>query len=481
MQDDFRLNEWLVQPQLNSISANGKTLRLEPKVMEVLICLVGRAGEVISKDSIIECVWADRFVTDEVLTTSVFELRKALGDEARNPRFIQTIPKKGYRLIAPVSFEISTSGDDDEKSSPLMRLKRWWKPLAAGMVFSLLIAVVVLKTGFVTLKEKQRAPHQVNTEAYGEYLKGRNLWNDRTEEGLNRAIAHFKRAIELDASFALAYASLADFHHLLVSHNYLRPEEGYPKAKEAAMKALELDDRLAEAHAALAISLLVYDWNWADAENHFKLSVAFDADCAQAHNLYGQYLWAAGRLDEALTEANLARQLDPSSISAHMTAGDIFFRLHRYDEAMEVYESAVRINPSYFWGHKALGHVYRKKAMMKEAEASYRKAMELSGMPSFAEVSRGLANMAKTGDARFLLNKMSFMLKQKYVRPTHIAWLYLDLGDRDRVFEWLERAYIERDSILLFIRMEESWEPLRGDQRFIDLMNRVGPGPLKPS
>lgn len=481
MQGDFRLNEWLVQPQLNSISTNSKTLRLEPKVMGVLICLAGQAGEVVSKESLIQEVWAGRFVTDEVLTTAVFELRKALGDEARNPRFIQTIPKKGYRLIAPVSFEISASGKDDEKISALVRLRRWWKPLAAGVVFSLLIAVVVLKTGSATLKEKPHAPQQVNAEAYSEYLKGRNLWNDRTEEGLKRAIAHIERAIELDASFAPAYATLADFYHLMVSHNYLRPEESYPKAKEAALKALELDDRLAEAHAALAICLLVYDWNWADAETHFKLSVALDANCAQARNLYGQYLWAAGRLDEALAEAKRARELDPASISANMTAGDIFFRLHRYDEAMAAYESAVRINPTYFWGYKAIGHVYSKKAMMREAEASYRKAMELSGMPSFAEVSRDLVNWDKTGDARFLLNKMSFMLKQKYVRPTHIAWLYLDLGDKDRAFEWLERAYLERDGMLLFLKTEEGWERLRGDQRFIDLMNLVGPGLLKPS
>ncbi len=474
MQDDFRLNEWTVQPQLNSISTDGKTIRLEPKVMEVLVFLAGRAGEVVAKESIIQQVWADRFVTDEVLTTSIFELRKALGDAARNPRFIQTIPKKGYRLIAGVSFEGPAAEDDQEKSSALALLKRWWKPLAAAMVFSLLMAVVVLKTGSVTLKEKPREPH-LNAAAYGEYIKGRDLRNDRTEEGLKRAIAHFERAIEIDASFAPAHAALADFYHLLVSHNYVRPEESYPRAKEAALKAIELDDRLAEAHAALAISLLVYDWNWADAENHFKISVALDSDCAEAHNLYGQYLWAAGRLDEALREATRARALDPLSISAKMTAGDIFFRLHRHDEALEAYESALRINPRYWLAYKAIGHAYYKKSMMKEAEAAYRKAAETSGLPSFAEASKGLLNWSKAGDARFLLNKMSLVLKQKYVRPTHIARLYLDLGDKAQAFEWLERAYLERDSILLFLRTEESWESVRSDQRFIALMNRVGP------
>jgi DNA-binding winged helix-turn-helix (wHTH) protein len=473
MQDDFHLNEWAVKPQLNSISANGKTIRLEPKVMEVLVCLAGRAGEVVSKESIIQQVWSDRFVTDEVLTTAVFQLRKALGDEARNPRFIQTISKKGYRLIATVSFERAPS-NDGEGNSALARLRRWRKPLVAAAAFGLLIAAAVLKIGLLTSKENRRAPQQ-NAEAYGEYLKGRNLQNDRTEEGLKRAIAHFERAVELDASFALAYSSLADFHHLLASHNYLRPEEGYPRAKEAALKAIELDDRSAQAHAALAISLLVYDWNWVEAESHFKKALSLDENCAQAHNLYAQYLWAAGRLDEALIEAKRARELDPASISAHMTAGDLLFRLRRYDEAMEAYQSALAVNPTYWLAYKAIGHVYHRKSMINEAEAAYRKAAELSGLPSFAQMSRGLINWSKTGDARFLLNKMSVMLKQKYVRPTHIARLYLDLGDKAQALEWLERAYLERDSILLFLKTEEGWEPISSDQRFVDLLNRIGP------
>src|SRR5215471_7362585 len=105
MPENFRVGEWLVLPQLNTISNGDAAKRIEPKIMEVLVYLASHPLEVISKEKIIQAIWGSRFVTDEVLTTAICELRKALGDEAKNPRFIQTIPKKGYRLIAPVFYE----------------------------------------------------------------------------------------------------------------------------------------------------------------------------------------------------------------------------------------------------------------------------------------------------------------------------------------------------------------------------------------
>ena len=161
MRDDFRIYEWLVQPQLNFIKSKDSAVRIEPRVMEVLVYLAKNADQVVTKERLMQTIWGARFVTEEVITTSIFELRRALGDDARNPRFIQTIPKKGYRLIAPVIFtEEQTTQDssatDRDHLLPRIESKsnehslagssRLWKAAAAGATVMMFLALIVLKT-----------------------------------------------------------------------------------------------------------------------------------------------------------------------------------------------------------------------------------------------------------------------------------------------------------------------------------------------
>lgn len=621
MEGDFRAGQWLVQPQLNIISNTEEVVKLEPKVMEVLLCLAEQAGEVISKERLIQTVWADRFVTDEVLTTAVFELRKALRDEARNPRFIQTVPKRGYRFIAPISFDTPASLSpteatlSDQKDIPPIKTSNVRWILATGALTALLILLlitfstgdwwrgikgktvvpfrsvavlpikdlsveqphntfadsitealitdlarltplrVVSRTsvmpyrnsnqsttdiaralGVDTIVEgsifragdrvritvqlidasndqhlwaesyerdgrdllalqgevariiaeeiranlalKERAIHSatrsISVEAREVYLKGRELWNRRTEEGLNKSLAQFEHATGLDPGYAEAYAGIADAYVMLVNHNHLRPEDAYPKAKAAALRAVQLDATLAESHASLGLVKLVCDWDLSGAEQEFKRAISLNPDYASARMWYSWHLWAAGHLDEALKEIRRAQELDPGSLALHLTAGDILFRLNRQDEAVEAYSKVLDINPSYMLAYKALGHCYHKKGMEREAGAAYTKAIELSGTVTFDELSKNFVWWSKSNDQRYLLNKMSVLLKQKYVRSSHIARIYLDLGERDRAFEWLERAYKERDVNLLFLRTEEGWNPIRHDPRFSNLVDRIG-------
>lgn len=615
MQGDFRAGQWLAQPKLNVISNTEETIRLEPKVMEVFVLLADRAGEVVSKEEMIRTVWADRFVTDEVLTTAIFELRKALGDEARKPRFIQTVPKRGYRLIATVSLDEHSLHSSIDASPVIESSNRRWM-LATGSLTLLLIVLlltfnksghrsglsdkiaattiksvavlpikdlsiessqnsiadsitealitdlarltplrVVSRTSVMqyrnaerpmtdiarelgvdaivegsifragdrvritvqlidaesdqhlwaesyerdsrnllalqgevahTIAEEIRAnldlkrraadsvTRSVSSEAREAYLKGRHLWNTRTEEGLSKSLEQFEHAISLDPGYAEAFAGLADAYIMLVSHNHLRPEEAYPKAKAAALRAVQLDSHLASSQTSLGLVKLVYDWDWSGAEQQFKRALALDPDYASARLGYSWLLWAAGRLDEALTEARLTRQLDPASLATYLTEGDILYRLRRYDEAITAYSKILDIDPSYMLAYKALGHCYGKKGNQKEAESAYLKSIELSGTVQFEEMSRQFLQWSRTSDPRFLLDKMSFLLKQKYVRPSHIARIYLDLGEPDRAFEWLERAYQERDTNLLFLKTDEGWERLHADPRFSSLLARIG-------
>jgi tetratricopeptide (TPR) repeat protein len=354
----------------------------------------------------------------------------------------------------------------------------------------LLIAIVILKmtvwssggakdSNAVNVKslpdEKRASARAAAAEVIEAYTTGRKFWNKRSEEDLKTAIEHFERAIRIDPNFAPAHAGLADSYIMLGAQNYLRPEESGPKAKAAALRALQLDDSLAEAHASMAFVKISYDWDWPGAEEEFKRAIALNPDYALARNWYSQYLLAAGRRDESLREIKLARELDPESIGIQMTAGAIFFRLDLYDQAIEEFRRVIERDPTNASAFKSLGYAYEKKSMFKEADEAYKIFVELSGLPSVRRFSQEFARWSKEDNAEFLLDKISFMLKQKYVRPSYIAGLYARFGEKDRAFDWLERAYRERDTNLLFIKTDDTWDSLRADPRFFSLEQRIIP------
>jgi tetratricopeptide (TPR) repeat protein len=464
--------------------------------MEVLVYLAKNADQVVTKDRLMQTIWGGRFVTEEVITTCIFELRRALGDDARNPRFIQTVPKKGYRLIAPVIFteEQTTSAAKCDQLSPrvesksnehnVARSSRWWKPAAAGATLMMFLALIVAKTTLWpslratesnVVKTVSNTRRTVSPEAIESYTKGRELWARRNEDALKKAIKQFERAIQLDPNYALPYTGLADAYITLETQNYLRREEAGPAAKAAALRALQMDDSLAEAHASVALVKLSYDWDWSGAEKEFKRAIALNPTYAMAHNWYSQYLLAAGRTDECLREITMASDLDPRSLAIRMTAGLIYARLRRYDKAAEEFRRANEIDPDNSTAMKSLGYVYEKKSMFKEAGAAYEKAATLAGMPARKRLSRDFARSSPKKDAESLLNQLSFVLNQKYVRPSYVAGIYARMGEKDQAFDWLEKAYRERDANLLFLKTDESWDSLRADPRFLSLEQRVMP------
>src|SRR5262245_36927317 len=275
MTERFNLGEWQVEPELNIITRAGREIRLEPTVMALLVCLSERAGAVVSKDELMRQVWAERCVTDGVLTTSVWELRRALGDDARNPRFIQTVSRKGYRLIAPVSMQAETNGPappaplPDSTTTAPARAIRWKKPALAS---ALALALALAFTAPLWRRDDRR---QATTEpvwqwrwegherpepaaagaaeAREAYLKGRQAWAKRTEEGVRQGLELFERAAQLAPDYAPAYAGQSDALIQLALLDVMRPGEAFPQAKAAALRAVRLDDRSVEAQASLAM------------------------------------------------------------------------------------------------------------------------------------------------------------------------------------------------------------------------------------
>ncbi|HUE81829.1 MAG TPA: protein kinase [Pyrinomonadaceae bacterium] len=314
--------------------------------------------------------------------------------------------------------------------------------------------------------------HTENAEAYQLYLNGRFYWEKRTPEGLNRAIEYFREAIARDPNYALAYAGLADSYALLgVFH--LPPGETFPKAREAALNALRIDDTLAEAHAALGHIKQQYEYDWAGAEREYKRAIELNPNYANAHHFYALYLTMMGRFDEGLAEIRRAQELEPFSLFIHANVGAVLSQARGYDEAISHLKKVLEMNPNFDHARSLLGFAYRQKGMYEEAISEYKKrAVPVSG-GSGGELGLAYALSGRRNEALKELDKLQELSKQRYVAPYNRAIIYAGLGDKDNALQWLERAYEDRSTRLVWIRLDPGLDKLRSEPRFAELLRRM--------
>lgn len=320
--------------------------------------------------------------------------------------------------------------------------------------------------------------HPVRPKAFDDYLQGRFLyWNRRTGENLNRAINHFQNAIKEDPNFAQAYVGLADCYNALgaVQVGAMPPLDARDRAEEAATKALQLDPSLAEAYGALGYVKL-FNWNWTAAEQDFKRAIALNQNYANAHNFYASYLMSHGRLDESIAASNRARELDPFSLSISAQRGFLLENARRYDEAIEQLRAVIRMDPDHYQTYWILGHTYAANGQHQEAIAAAEKAVELSertpGALGILGLAYGLAD--RKADANKILDELLKLNESRYVTPAALVNVYIGLGDKERAFAWLEKAYQEKSNFVTFLKVFPIIDPLRSDPRFVDLVRRMG-------
>ena len=316
----------------------------------------------------------------------------------------------------------------------------------------------------------------VNPEAHEAYLKGRYFWNKRTEEPLKKSIGYFEQAIKKEPEYALAYVGLADSYSILAQWDLLPPHEAYPKAKAAAVKALEIDERLGEAHTSMAAVKAYYDWDFAGGEKEYKRAIELNPNYATAHQWYSELLSDMGRHEEAIAEVRKAQGLDPLSLIINSTAGEAFRFARRYDQALEHYRKALEIDPNFAGVHEYLGRAYVEMGEYEKAISELQKALSLSGgSPGItAELAHAYAVAGKKREALKILDELDATSKRRYVSPFLRAHIYTGLGDSDRAFYWLERAYEDRSNLMTRLKVDPRFDPLRSDPPFQNLLRRIG-------
>ena len=384
-----------------------------------------------------------------------------------------TVRRSGNQLR--ITAQLTSTGDGH-----LIWSQRYDRQMADAFAIQDEIARTIVNTlratSFADLTTPSFRHHTHNATAYSLYLRGRYEWNKRTQDAIAAGIRYFEQAIALDPNYALAYTGLADCYALHVDYRSVPVMEGFEAAKAYARKAIALDDTLAEAHASLAWSLFIFDWNWDEAEREFRRAIDLDARYATAHQWYAFLLAAKGATGEALVESHTAVELDPGSTSARRSLGNCYYYARRWDQAVHHFERGVAMNPTAEETYRMWGLTLAVAGRAAEAIPILREtaAMPQAGTYTQASLGYALARAGQLDEARAIYDALLARVESGgYVSPVAFATILIGLGDVEHAVDWTERAFADRRGWLVYLNVNPLLDPLRGNPRFDALVRRM--------
>jgi tetratricopeptide (TPR) repeat protein len=317
-----------------------------------------------------------------------------------------------------------------------------------------------------------------NSEAYKLYLKGRYFYTKHNVESYHKSLEYYQQAIETDQNFALAYAGISDVYSKLGWVYILPRKTAHERGMAAAMKGLEIDDTIGEIYVALANQQTWYirELDIEGGLNNFKKALSLNHSDVEAYHEYGHLLTHIGRYNEGISMINRALELEPLSIVVNSCRGQILYEARKYDEAINQFKKAIEMDSTYQHPYGWLGLSYLQKEMYDEAIA----ALQIGAIsPGYGTRCIGIlgytyAVQGKRDAALLQLNRLIELSEEKVIDPCFVAWIYMGLGDSEKAFEWLDRAYEERSNWLLMLYNDRLFDPLRSDKRFNDLLKKIG-------
>jgi DNA-binding winged helix-turn-helix (wHTH) protein/Tfp pilus assembly protein PilF len=398
---DFEL-DWRSRELRN---AAGEKLRVQHQPLHALSLLVAAGGAVVTREDLRVALWeSDTFVDfDRAINKAITRLRQVLGDDPTRPRFIETVPKCGYRFLVPIA------------------------------------------------RSSSRAPG--NPHVREALLKARHFWNKRTGENLIRSVEYFRQAIEHDPTSADAWAGLAQSRATLGVLGLQSPHDAFPAAKANAERALVLNDAAPEAHIALGEVYRFFEWDWKAAEQAYRRAIDIAPNQAVAHHFYAMLLATLARYQEAIAEIELARQCDPLSVPVNATISYVWCEARQPGRAVAAALKALELDSGAPLTHMLLGRAYMMVNEPRKAIASLTIAARLSGRLPVIEANLGYAYArAGFGDrARRILHRLNRRNPAHYVSPIDVALVLTGLGEKDAALTALEGAFRTRAARMLVI------------------------------
>jgi TolB-like protein/DNA-binding winged helix-turn-helix (wHTH) protein/Flp pilus assembly protein TadD len=586
----------------------GVLLKVRPQAFRALTLLAERPGETVTREEIAKAIWGDgtHVDFDQGLNSCIGEIRATLSDNAEMPRCIQTVPRRGYRFIAPVRRVGSGLPSLASTTPPGHPSRRYLNACAlvvlllalGGYAFSrrfivphnrqVSIAVlpflnlssepdtdyfsdglteelihafanvpalrVISQTSSFALKDKRldlveigarlkvgmvvegsvrksgdqlritaqlielpanrhlwsevyvrtdtdlftiqneiarsvlnnlkvvlpagpdgppvkRSPP--NVDAYNAYLRGRYFLSRLSGDGSEKANAYFLQAVDMDPSYAQAYAGLADSYVRLRLFGRMDPKQAYTKAESAAATALRIDDRSAEAHSSLGAVKMEFDMDWPSAENEFNRAIALNPNYVPARRERALFLVWRGRSREALAEIMRARDLDPLSLEINYDIAAILLNGRDYDGTIGQCLKLIEMDPTFVRAYHTLGRAYLQKKKYSEGIVALKTFESLNGARHTGVLGYAYAAAGRRDDATRILGDLRRQAGGNAQAAFGIAQIYAILGDRDQAFAWLQKAYADR-AWMLSLKVRPEFDNLRGDPRFTTLLHRAG-------
>lgn len=498
----YEFGPFRLHPLRRVLLRDGCQVALTAKVFDTLLVFVERRGRVVAKDELMAALWPDTAVEENNLTQHVSMLRKALGERADGRRYVVTVPGRGYSFVEPVRevaaavCEERPAGRREEVALAETAAITVGAASLPRVSLALAVCLAVVATAAAAYlwagrgasgqqgqaartppAETRRARRHTTEvfEAREAYLRGRYFWNKRNPEGVAKSVEHFRRALDLDPTYAAAYAGLADAYSVLGNYGYgsLPSDECQRRARAAALKAVEVDEELAEAHASLALVRAYHDRDPSSAEREFQRAIELDPSYATAHHWYSDFLAMLGRGEEALAEAARAAELDPLSPIISTTVGERLFFARDYERAAERLRRTLELDPDFIQARFILGLVYVHQGRRAAAVAELRHARRLAGGGDARVAAALVQAYALTGrkaEARRLLEELAAAGAE--VSPSEMALVHASLGEREQAYEWLSKA---RDKARTspetanMLKDDPRLDPLRADPRFRDI------------
>jgi DNA-binding winged helix-turn-helix (wHTH) protein/tetratricopeptide (TPR) repeat protein len=487
----------------DELRKNGVRVKIQELPFRTLKLLLSRPNEVVTRDEFRNELWPqDVFVDfDRGISSAIKRLRDALDDSAENPIFVETIDRRGYRWIAPVSLpelpsaKTGNAAEEKTKASSGAAIAPpvfVWRALIYTLpVLVLVFAVWIFRPGYRSakagIKSVPAAPASVlhraaNREAEDYYLKGRFYWNQRTPESLNQAVDSFTQAIVHDPGYSDAYVGLADCYDLLREYTTMPATEAYPRALAAAKKAVELDDRSSAAHASLAFVSFFGMWDPGTADQEFRRAIDLDPNNVNAHHWYATYLSAVRRFDESLDEIDRAQVLDPNSASILADKGRLLWIAGRSQEALRLLRQVEQANPDSLSPHRYLRMAYIELGESAAYISETKKEAYLLHDASLLAIADAAEKGFRTRGVDGMLENQLEQQKKAYsngkLSPFFLAETYSRLRNNREAMKYLEVCYDRHTDETLNIAVDPAFNNLHPIPAFQQLLAKAGLPPV---
>ncbi len=497
----FEFGPFRVDAAERLLLRDGTPVHITDKAFDTLLILLERQGHLVERSELIAAIWGEAFVEDGNLTVTISMLRKAL-DEQSNRRYIETVPRRGYRFVADlrkINISSSDANGRSESADPVPQApssNRIWESVRAYelglLALSLILAGISIgvfihthRTSKADRADKSApllsaaSPYAYGTrdwEAFRLYQEGRYLWSKRTEEGLRQSVRLFQQAIARDPGYAEAYVGIAASYMKFPPLGMEPAQEAFSNAKVSCTEALQIDNSLPEAHTCLGVLSFLYEWNWSNAELEFRQVLAKKPDDPVALFEHAKALAVVGRLDEALSEAKHAQRFDPASLSVNNELGRIYYWSRNYDEAVATFRHVLELAPNDSQAHSRLGKTYLAKGDYREAIHELQEGRRLAGKNPYIDGLLGYAEAlnGNTKQSLRIFEQLKQRSHQEYVPAFSMVLITLGIGDRQRSLWWLSKAYDERSEHLAYAKVDPLLDPFRSDPQFVNLLSRMG-------